>query len=313
MPRVAIFGIADDPQSATVAAELERLGAEPVLISARALDQQQPASIRDGVYHLDGQAFEGITAAYVRMVPLATAPYTQREDGEFVLFDDWFIRYMQAREREAFYMSWLLAWHQQGVKLVNPPNTASVMQSKPYQLHVLRSLGARIPRTLISNDPAAIREFSASTPEVIFKPVTGGAETQMLDEENLARLDDVRLSPVIFQERIYGDDLRIMLIGDEIVSSVAIRTPEAHLDFRGDPHYSGGLADYEPVELPPDIVDFCRRAARLCGLPFAGIDIKHTPKGEWVFLELNSSPIYLDVERKLGHPISAALARFLIS
>jgi glutathione synthase/RimK-type ligase-like ATP-grasp enzyme len=46
---------------------------------------------------------------------------------------------------------------------------------------------------------------------------------------------------------------------------------------------------------------------------FAGIDLKHTPNGEWLFLELNSSPVYLDVERKLGHPISEALADLLIA
>jgi glutathione synthase/RimK-type ligase-like ATP-grasp enzyme len=98
-----------------------------------------------------------------------------------------------------------------------------------------------------------------------------------------------------------------------VISTVAIRTPEAHLDFRNDPVYSGGQADYEPITLPPDIIDLCRKAARACGLRFTGIDIKRTEPGEWVFLELNSSPIYLDVERKLGHPISAALADLLLA
>jgi len=51
---------------------------------------------------------------------------------------------------------------------------------------------------------------------------------------------------------------------------------------------------------------------RRCGLVFAGIDIKRTPAGEWVFLELNSSPIYLDVEHKLGHPISRAIAELIV-
>jgi glutathione synthase/RimK-type ligase-like ATP-grasp enzyme len=64
--------------------------------------------------------------------------------------------------------------------------------------------------------------------------------------------------------------------------------------------------------LPPEIEELCRQAARACGLRFTGIDIKHTEQDEWVFLELNSSPIYLDVERKLGDPISAALAELLL-
>jgi glutathione synthase/RimK-type ligase-like ATP-grasp enzyme len=38
-------------------------------------------------------------------------------------------------------------------------------------------------------------------------------------------------------------------------------------------------------------MDLCRKAARACGLCYAGLDIKHTAAGEWVFLELNSSPV----------------------
>ncbi len=45
---------------------------------------------------------------------------------------------------------------------------------------------------------------------------------------------------------------------------------------------------------------------------FAGIDIKRTNAGEFVFLELNSSPIYLDVELKLGHRISQAIAELMV-
>ena len=64
-------------------------------------------------------------------------------------------------------------------------------------------------------------------------------------------------------------------------------------------------------ELPDEVVAQCRRAARTCGLQFVGIDIKRAPDGRWVFLELNSSPIYLDVEWKLGHPISRAIAKLI--
>jgi glutathione synthase/RimK-type ligase-like ATP-grasp enzyme len=97
------------------------------------------------------------------------------------------------------------------------------------------------------------------------------------------------------------------------VSAVAIRTPVAHLDFRADPLYSDGKAHYERVVLPSHVEEVCKAAGRDCGLPFAGIDIKHSLSDQWFFLELNSSPIYLDVERKLGDPISRALADYLLT
>jgi glutathione synthase/RimK-type ligase-like ATP-grasp enzyme len=307
---VGILGTDDDPQVQAVAREVRALGAEDVLIRADALDEQLPFSELDGRTIYRGVDVEDLEGFYLRSVPAAYAPYVER-DGELVLYEDWFTTYMQERERSAFFLAWLLKLQERGKRLINPPHAASVLQYKPFQLHALRSVGARVPRTLISNDPQAVKAFHAEVKDVIYKPVTGGAITRVLDQETLENLEHLRASPVIFQERIGGDDLRVMLAGDDIVSCVAIRTPEQHLDFRADPVYSGGDATYEEVKLPEEVQAMCRQAARKCGLVFAGIDIKRAPSGEWVFLELNSSPIYLDVELKLGHPISRAIAELV--
>lgn len=294
-----------------MAKELRALGAEDVLLRADALDQGLPLSELDGRTLYRGVDVEDLSGFYLRSIPAAYAPFMEQDD-ELLLYEDWFERYMQERERASFFVSWLLKLQDRGVRLVNPPHAASVLQYKPFQLHALRSVGARVPRTLISNDPDAVRAFHAGLKDVIYKPVTGGAVTRRLDGETLEQLEAVREAPVIFQECVAGDDLRVMLAGDRVVSSVAIRTPAQHLDFRDDPVYAGGDATYEEVTLPDAVQDLCRKAARKCGLAFAGIDIKRAPGGEWVFLELNSSPIYLDVELKLGHPISRAIAELVV-
>lgn len=309
--RVGIFGSPDDLQCQTISRALAERGADAVLIRDDALDHGQPLSIVDGRYVYEGRDLTDLTSFYLRSIPAPYAPRMER-DGEIVLWDDWFERYMHQRERASFYVAWLLALQQRGCRLVNPPQAASVLQYKPFQLHVLRSLGAQVPLTLISNDPVAVGVFHEEVKDVIFKPLMGGAITRALDDETIGDLPRVTASPVIFQQRVQGDDLRVMLVGDEIVSSVAIQTPVQHLDFRADPEYSGGHATYRPVALPKKVKDLCRKAARMCGLVFAGIDIKHVEgSDDWVFLELNSSPIYLDVELKLGHPISAAIAKLL--
>ena len=308
--RVGIFGSDDDLQCQAIAKALGILGVDNILLRDDALDQGLPISIVDGKYIYRGVEIDDIRSFYLRSIPAPYAP-AMEQDGELVLYEDWFERYMHQRERASFYVAWLLALQHRGCRLVNGPQAASVLQYKPFQLHALRALGARVPRTLITNDPQAVLKFHAEVKDVIFKPLMGGAITRALDDEALEELPRVVASPVIFQERIDGEDLRIMIVNDEVVSSVAIVTPSQHLDFRDDPAYSGGDAQYRPVELPDPIKDFCRKAARECGLSFAGIDIKHRPGGEWVFLELNSSPIYLDVELKLGHPISAAIAKLL--
>ncbi|MFN9660289.1 MAG: RimK family alpha-L-glutamate ligase [Cyanobacteriota bacterium] len=313
---VGILGFARDPQVRAVSLELERRGATPLLLPADALNAQQPVSSWDGLTSFAGVPLAECKAIYVRSAPSPHPPVIRR-DEQLVLHADWFPRYMQARERSGFLLSLLLSLEHAGVRLVNPLQAGAALRHKPFQLDVLRRLGARLPRTLISNDPAQIRDFHAAERdrqgEVIFKPLLGGAITRLLDEDVLAKLDHVRAAPVIFQQRIVGDDIRVVLVGNEVVSAAAIRTPHPHLDFRDDPCYSRGQARYEPVSLPLEIVELCRQAARACDLCFTGIDIKRTAQEEWVFLELNSSPIYLDVERKLGDPISAALAELLLA
>lgn len=308
--RVGIFGTDDDPQVLAVAQELRALGADDVLIRSDALDEGLPLSELDGRFFYRGTDLTDLEGYYLRSVPMPYAPSIERDD-EVVLHEHWFISYMQQRERASYFVAWLLALQDRGVRLVNPPQAASVLQYKPFQLHALRKAGAAVPRTLISNDPRAVREFGRGS-DVVFKPLMGGAITRRLSEVSDDELEAVTASPVIFQERIEGDDLRVMLAGDEVVSCVAIRTPEQHLDFRDDPVYSSGDAQYEEVVLPSQVVEQCRQAARTCGLAFAGIDIKRAPDGRWVFLELNSSPIYLDVERKLGHRISRAVAELTL-
>lgn len=308
--RIGIFGASTDLQGQSLAREAKALGVDSVIIESDALDQGLPLSFDDGSIFYRRQCMDDLRGFFLRFIPLPHVPTLQRDD-EIVLYDDWYVNYMQSRERASVFLSWLLKLQHQGAMLVNPPHAASVLQFKPFQLHALRSSGARVPRTLISNDPERVRAFHAEVKDVIYKPVMGGAITQRLGEEALASLDAITRSPVTFQECVPGDDLRVMLVGDEIVSSVAIVTPEQHLDFRADPAYKSGEATYREVKLPAAVEEQCRKAARLCGLHFAGIDIKHQGD-QYVFLELNSSPMYYDVEYKLGHAITAALARYII-
>jgi glutathione synthase/RimK-type ligase-like ATP-grasp enzyme len=307
--RIGIFGAADDAQCQAFSQAAARLGADTVLVAHDALDHGVPLSFVDGSIHYQRTSLDDVRGFYVRYIPAPYAPALQRDD-QLVLYEDWHTAYMQSRERATLCVSWLLALQHRGVAVVNPPHAASVIQFKPFQLHVLKSMGARVPRTLISNDPERIRQFKREVGNVIFKPVTGGALTQSLDQEAMSQLELVTASPVIFQERVPGEDVRVTLVGDRVVSCVSIGTSGA-LDYRDDPLYTSGQAMYREVVLPQPVLDFCRRAARECGLLFTGIDLKHSGE-DWVFLELNSSPIYMEVELSTGHPITEALASFII-
>lgn len=192
--RIGIFGDGNDPQCAAVAHEAAVLGAEAVIIDSEALEHGWPLSMKDDETYYLGQRVDDLRGFYLRFVPAPFVPALE-QDGELVLYEDWHHHFMQTRERASYFVAWLLKLAHQGATLVNGPHAASVMQYKHFQLHALRSLGARVPRTLISNDPAAIRAFHAEVKDVIFKPIMGGAVTRGLDAEALERLEDVTASP----------------------------------------------------------------------------------------------------------------------
>lgn len=307
--RIGLFGPATDPQCLHLARVLAGRGVETRHIHAEDIGQQVAHGMWGDEVYYRGERVDDITAFYMRQIPLAYPPLFQRDD-KFVLWDDWFPEYMHRLEQHGYMVSWLLALEEAGATLLNPPFAGSVLQYKAYQLQAMRRHGLPLPKTLITNDPELVRRFAAEVGDVVFKPSMGGALCRPLDDEAWSRLDVLKHAPVIFQQRIRGDDVRVTMVGREIVSSVAIETDE--LDFRSDADYQGGRARYREVDLPPPVRAMCRQALRLCGLRFSGIDLKRTPEGDWYFLECNSSPIYLDVEQKTGAPITERMADLLL-
>jgi glutathione synthase/RimK-type ligase-like ATP-grasp enzyme len=180
-------------------------------------------------------------------------------------------------------------------------------QEKPLQLHRIAQLGVPIPPTLISNDPQAILQFYESYPDLIFKPVYGGAYTQRVtpDHLNLNRLELAsKIAPVTLQQYIPGTNVRSYVIGDEVYTA-EIRS-EA-VDFRED-----AAAALIPTVLPEALQQQCVAIARCLLLEWTAIDWRLTPDGQYVFLEANPSPMFLHFERQTGFPITRLLVKQLI-
>lgn len=219
-----------------------------------------------------------------------------------------FVEAMQARERAATAMCALDMLVAQGATVINPPAPGLGIQNKPTQLLLMRRAGARVPETIISDDPEAVHTFAKGR-RVVFKPVTGGALARPLDKDLLETLELIVHAPVIFQEHVPGLDVRVTMLDDRILSSVVVETPEGTVDFRADPNYSAGEGTYREIELPPKVQEGLRNARRALGLRFTGIDVRFDPAApeDYAILEANPSPTYLDVERKMKHPISEGL------
>jgi hypothetical protein len=157
--------------------------------------------------------------------------------------------------------------------------------SKPVQLSVAKKLGLKIPATLITNSEVALKTAAQGT---VVKPVNGGDFCQDLKEvvERTVFKSGRAATPAIVQERLRSPDLRVFRVGAHF-QSFKLQTDALDYRTRNDVKVS---ASPNPDEA------LLRRLEKLtdaAGLDFAAVDLKRAPTNdEWVFLEVNSGPMF---------------------
>lgn len=184
---------------------------------------------------------------------------------------------------------------------INSYEATIAAEAKPYQLEIARTIGLRIPRTLMTNDPlAAISFFDECEGEVVYKTfrqthrkdsegTVYGIYTSPITRNTLSRNSAaIRLTPCLFQENIAKAlDLRITIIGEQCFA-IAIdttRSARPSLDWRRS--NANGTA-YHSYNLPQQLKTLLQRLMSRLGLVFGCIDMAVTPAGEFVFFEINS-------------------------
>ncbi|MEQ1517548.1 MAG: MvdC/MvdD family ATP grasp protein [Usitatibacteraceae bacterium] len=194
---------------------------------------------------------------------------------------------------------------------INPREADAAAHHKPLQWSVAHRLGLKLPRTLVTTEVGAAREFiqQAGAGKVVFKAFLASIEewreTRLVEQEDLDRLELVRYAPVIFQEYIAGVDLRIMVIGDEIFAAeIDARNTSYPVDMR----MVVGEGIVKAVTLPKPVQTMLKKLMRSLNLVYGAIDMRRTDAGDYYFLEVNPAGQWLFVEQRTGQPIAQALA-----
>jgi hypothetical protein len=195
---------------------------------------------------------------------------------------------------------------------VNPIAEVSVAEHKIYQLQIAQQLGFRIPRTLVSRNPVALRHFiKENTSGTICKPIYHGlfvdemasysVYTRQVTEDSIDT-ESVRACPVLLQEEIPRiADVRATFIGPKcFVADIKADIPI--VDWR-DPDI---LVKYSPTTLGTDEEAKCRAMLAKLGLKYGAFDFVRTPDGELVFLEVNPTGEWAWLEDRLGFPMRDA-------
>lgn len=205
-------------------------------------------------------------------------------------------------------------------KWINHPEANRTASNKLTQLRLAQSLGMRVPRTVVTNDPQSAADFAASVGPagMIYKTLTYPFIEETADMFRSVYTSIVRLTPEVlgaieaapclFQERIEKDyELRVTVVGQNIFAvRIYSQDQEAtSLDWRRDQHAT--TLRQEVTTLEPMVHAFCLEITKRLGLIFGALDFIVMPSGEHVFLEINPNGQWLWKEVLFGLKISEAL------
>jgi glutathione synthase/RimK-type ligase-like ATP-grasp enzyme len=194
--------------------------------------------------------------------------------------------------------------------------------SKLVQHRAATALGLRVPDTLYTNDPQAIRAFLREQGgSAVYKPLVArcwwsGGDTYSATYTTLIRdsdlVDDALLQgvPGIYQAVVpKACELRVTVMGREIAAArlLSQQTRAGTLDWRK----AYDELVMEPCTLPSELAAQCLALLDALGFVFGCFDFVVTPAGEHVFLEVNQAGQFLFIEEYTGRPMLDMFCEFL--
>lgn len=192
---------------------------------------------------------------------------------------------------------------------ISAPRATDFASNKINQLDAAKRCGFRIPDTLITQSPDEVRSFyQKHLGRVVFKPVAGTPGplifTQFLSDQHLDALDAIRCCPAIYQEFIPGQrHIRLNCFGS---SSYAALIVTDDLDWR--PNLNVPISTWR---VPDSLHTQIRAVLDDLGLQMGILDLKETPAGEIVWLEVNPQGQFLFLEGLTGEPLTEHFAEYL--
>lgn len=301
----------DDIHAQAVAWEIKQLGSRAIILDVADFPTQWRlgVSARSAadffVITPDGERLEGenISGLWWRRIgtPKIPASVAKAEHRDFC-----------RAESRALLEGWAYSL---GQRVINPLAAELPARRKPFQLAMASRMNLPIPDTIITNDPAAVAEFTAAQSNgAIYKVLTGTSfqftETRPVGKAELGTLDLLRFAPSIFQQRIDGaPDIRVTILDDRVFAAeITPNHPEAKIDWRLDM-----AAEAKPHDLPADTERRLRAYQHAMGLRYGAYDLRRDASGTYVFFEVNPAGQFLFIEIQAGFAISRAMAEALLA
>ena len=206
----------------------------------------------------------------------------------------------------------------QGEYCVSKSLAITRARDKLRSMQLLAKYSIDIPKTVVSRDSGDIDELLDQldgTP-VIIKLASGThgngvvlAETKKAAKSTLQAfyLTNEQGTNILLQEFIKesaGTDIRAFVVGSKVVASMQRQSLDD--DFRSNLH-KGGCGT--PIKLTPEEEKVAIKAAKVMGLPIAGVDIMRSARGPLV-LEVNASPGF-GIEKITGRNVAGKIIEYV--
>lgn len=204
------------------------------------------------------------------------------------------------------------------VPWINHPGRNAEAAYKPRQLATAARCGLTVADTLITNDPAAARDFAtggATVTKALGAPAiveNGGrktAFTHLLDATDLTDLRGVELAAHQFQRWVpKACEARLIVAGDAVfAAAIHAGTAASYLDWRNDYRALHYERVTPPCAVTAGVLEYCVEF----GLLYGAFDFVIRPDGQWVFLECNATGQYGWIEDAIDAPITDTIADLL--
>ena len=203
-------------------------------------------------------------------------------------------------------------------------NSATINGNKLLQLEMASAFGLLVPRTILTNSPAEVKQFfKANEGNLIMKlhgslkkSMDGRASffpTSLLTEEDLNELDSIQYCPMIFQQAIEKQyELRVVFIDGEFFTGKIIAPSDQNHGSSDWRTSSATDAQWERYKLPEEVKSKLTNLMQKMNLSFGAIDIIRQPDGQYVFLEVNPEGEWGMLQRDLNYPIGETIAETLL-
>jgi glutathione synthase/RimK-type ligase-like ATP-grasp enzyme len=293
-----IYPKQDDPQATILYEEILNKGGHPVLM---------PFDLKNTKFSVGSKSvfpegMDDIKAVFIRgistQLPLAFPPYMNEMEASI-----WRARYLKENYKIQFLSSWLRALEQHGVMVVNPIRSYLHHNTKTQFFQLLAKNGISVPNSYGTNDLDYLRNNNDI--ELVCKAACGVGATKSVTKDEVIKEISLKKSPGLFQERIYGNTVRVHTVGDKAVLSLRILASD--VDSRSD------TKGFEVINLTQEQEAELVNANRLLGLKFTAWDVIIDENGKIFLLDCNPGPYIYWIGGYFTRLVKAELAKYLVT